>query len=270
MRKDLFVLVCVALLAPSGKAQGQKAMRAQRQVAQAHPTQLVLREIPSEMTRRFSAFHPALQPSAKSWVEQQAQQEVQKPAPDVAALRNVIRNRFPALEPSSSAGLKMKATLGGGIEAMAFIVLMQTTNDMDKDLKAVMAHVKVINDAKQKLRDLISKINTEIAENAGRPSARCQTPFCQSLPSQLKELSMATSGLQRPVRLDAPADLSYPNLGGLRDQMKLNLDSLGATSSLHEMRLQQMMERRAKFFEALSNCMKKTSDAQASIIQNLK
>jgi hypothetical protein len=159
MRKDLFVLVCVALLAPSGKAQGQKAMPAQRQVVQAHRTQLVLREIPSKMARRFSAFHPLLQPSAKSWVEQQAQQEAQKPAPDVAALRNVIRNRFPALEPPSSAGLKMKATLGGGdIEAMAFIVLMQATNDMDKDLKAIMAHVKVINDAKQKLRDLMSKI----------------------------------------------------------------------------------------------------------------
>ncbi len=270
MRTNLSILVCMVLLAPPGMAQVQKTAVAPRQLApQAPAAQVVLRPIPSDMARRFAAFKPALKPSAKIWVEQQALQEAQKQVPDAAVLKTMIRNRFPALAASNRSASGMSVG-DGDIEAIAFIVLMQAMNDMEQDLKSIGAQVQAMNNAKQKLRDLMSGINAANAGNSSGASARCRTPFCLSLPSQLKELSVSTRGLQRPVQLFAPADPTFANLSGLQGQMKASLDSLGSLSAELDRRIRLYQERHAKLLEILSTIMKKTSDSQAGIIQNLK
>jgi hypothetical protein len=48
------------------------------------------------------------------------------------------------------------------------------------------------------------------------------------------------------------------------------VDSLGEVESLESMRLQMQVDRRSKFFEALSNIMKKIDSTQETIVQNLK
>jgi hypothetical protein len=55
---------------------------------------------------------------------------------------------------------------GQDIEAIAFIVLVNATNDMDKDLQEIMAQVKAMTNAKQKLRDLINLVNKDVADEA--------------------------------------------------------------------------------------------------------
>lgn len=47
-------------------------------------------------------------------------------------------------------------------------------------------------------------------------------------------------------------------------------DSMNEMSEMTSMRLQMAMDRRSKFVEALSNIMKKMSDTDSSIIQNMK
>jgi hypothetical protein len=47
-------------------------------------------------------------------------------------------------------------------------------------------------------------------------------------------------------------------------------DNLSDASASAQLRLQSALERRAKFFETLSNILKKTSDTSQSITQNLK
>jgi hypothetical protein len=48
------------------------------------------------------------------------------------------------------------------------------------------------------------------------------------------------------------------------------LDTLGDLSQEQSMRLQRLMDRRSKFFETLSNLMKKISDTAEGIVANLK
>ena len=47
---------------------------------------------------------------------------------------------------------------GQDIEAIAFLVLMQAAKSAQEDLKAIMAQVKAINNAKQKQRELMSEL----------------------------------------------------------------------------------------------------------------
>jgi hypothetical protein len=63
---------------------------------------------------------------------------------------------------------------------------------------------------------------------------------------------------------------SVQQLGEAQDALAANLDSLGELNSEQALALQQAMERRAQFLEALSNLLKKQSDTQNQIVQNLK
>ena len=52
--------------------------------------------------------------------------------------------------------------------------------------------------------------------------------------------------------------------------LKDNLDSMSEMGEMESMRLQMAMDRMSKFMQALSNILKKTSDTDSNIIQNLK
>jgi hypothetical protein len=56
----------------------------------------------------------------------------------------------------------------------------------------------------------------------------------------------------------------------LQEGLEEKLDTMSDMGELDQLRLQQYMERRAKFYETLSNILKKIADTQQSIIQNLK
>jgi hypothetical protein len=49
--------------------------------------------------------------------------------------------------------------------ALTFIVMMEATKSARDDLRAIMAEVKAINAAKSALRDVISKVSHDIADN---------------------------------------------------------------------------------------------------------
>jgi chromosome segregation ATPase len=59
-------------------------------------------------------------------------------------------------------------------------------------------------------------------------------------------------------------------LKALQQALNAQLDSMNEMSEMTSMDLQMAMDRRSKFVETLSNVLKKISDTQASIIQNMK
>ncbi|MET0811593.1 MAG: hypothetical protein ABWY03_00975 [Microbacterium sp.] len=59
-------------------------------------------------------------------------------------------------------------------------------------------------------------------------------------------------------------------IAAAHDALLAGRDRLSEASETETMRMQSLMDRRAKAFEALSNTMKKTSDAQQDIIDDLK
>ena len=53
-----------------------------------------------------------------------------------------------------------------GSEA-AFLVLCMATKDMDDDIRQIMAEIKAMNQAKQKMRDSINELDNAIAGEIG-------------------------------------------------------------------------------------------------------
>jgi hypothetical protein len=237
----------------------------QHQDAAAVAPQLKPREITPEMKRRIAAIQSALQPSTREWVEQQAKLESQKQSPDAPSIEAAVYNRFPAL---NTRGGPAKAS---DMNSLVAVVLMQEANDAEKDLQDTIAQVQAINNAKQKMRDLLSQLDQEIKSNPTPVnSTLCQTSLCKSLAASLNQISAATANLQKPLRMGVPAKPTYADLKVVQSQLQSSLDSMNEMSEMTSMRLQMAMDRRSKFVEALSNIMKKIDSTQETIVQNLK
>ena len=169
-RKLSAVTIAFALagtLATSVAAQTQSSAPQQRSAASVAPPQTNLREVPPEITRRIEAFHSALQPSAKAWVDQQARLEAEKPAPDAPSIESAVSQRFPVLNSRGSGTAK-------DINALVAMVMMQAVNDAESDLQKMMAQMQATTKAKQLERDLISQLQSEeAAMKSVAPSPIC-------------------------------------------------------------------------------------------------
>jgi hypothetical protein len=127
------------------------------------------------------------------------------------------------------------------------------------------------NGQKQQLRQLVDEINkAEAGLSANQKSEACRSAFCNSLPTRLSELNASAGSAGRPVRLQAPASPSYQQLITLQSQANQALDSMNEQSETQSLELQMTMDRRSKLLETLSNIEKTISDADSSIVQNLK
>jgi putative addiction module CopG family antidote len=84
----------------------------------------------------------------------------------------VVRAALRLFEARAAANRATYAVLGampeGDIEALVFIVLMEAAKSAQEDLKAIMAHVKAINAAKQAHRDLLAQMQRDQATTSGR------------------------------------------------------------------------------------------------------
>ncbi len=128
---------------------------------------------------------------------------------------------------------------GDDIEAIAFLVLMQASRSAQEDLKAIMAEVKAITNAKAKLREMLDQ-----------PSERGLDLF---------SANAVISAL-----------ITRAELCRVVEGMQNDLDSMSELSETESLRLQMAMDRISKFMSTLSNILKKMSDTASQITQNLK
>jgi hypothetical protein len=191
-------------------------------------------------------------------------------------LRSQIRSRFAAsIAPSKSAGEPASGMTGlpagADIEAMAFVVLMQATNDMNQDLLQIMAEVKTETAAKQQLRDLENQLNRDAASASGNMAKQpCRTAACAALPGELKQLAAATAQTKCPIRLTVAANASYGQIRQAVTQTSNEVDSLDDISQQQQMQMQMLMDRLSQSEEILSNLMKSEQDTAGNIVSNLK
>src|SRR5258706_13377452 len=108
-----------------------------------------------------------LTPKIRRFVDRQAKTGRYKDAGDVI---NAALQRMEVADGLAGAPADF-AILGdlnsADIEALAFIVLMEAAKSAQEDLKAIMAEVKAMTNARAKLPDLINKVNRDVATNAG-------------------------------------------------------------------------------------------------------
>jgi len=131
------------------------ALAAPAQMHHIRPSTMADVALPDHATQLYARFSARLTPRGHIWVEQQSQ-----------------RLRNGSLDPSqvtSEAGQGCAGAFGacggdGDIEALAFIVLMQATNDQDQDLQNIMAGVKAVNNAKSELRNQIQAMHQLTAQ----------------------------------------------------------------------------------------------------------
>ena len=220
-------------------------------------------ELPAGAEALHAKLAAGLPPSVRSWVEaegRKAGRSVRAGTFDADAVRAAAHSRF--------AG---QTVADMDIEVLAFIVLMQATQAMEEDLKAIMAEMKAANAAKQKLRDLIGKVNKDVAQNAGkRDGDPCRPPQCGVGRAALSEVQPALAAARARVAFAQQDVATIRDLRALQDELKGKLDSLNEMSEMTSLRLQMMMDRRPKFISTLSSIMKRISDTQSSIVQNLK
>jgi Arc/MetJ-type ribon-helix-helix transcriptional regulator len=166
---------------------------------------------------------------------------------------------------------------GGDIEAIAFLVLQQAAKSAQDDLKAIMAHVKAINNAKAALRSVMDSIGKDIAANEGHKNKHPPFDFSQGMGNEaayhhaLMPIRDSKGGVEFIITdLFAGHIVSIDELIAIKDNLKNDLDSISEMGEMESLRLQMAMDRMSKMISALSNLLKKISDTAAAITQNMK
>ncbi len=242
--------------------------------AAAPAAKLEIRPVPPELLRRSVNIRAVLQPSAKTWIEQQAKIEARKSNLDLNALRTAIHQRFASSfssAGSSQPGPPAPLLNDGDIAAIAVVVIMMMVQDSDSDLQQQMQNANAMMQAKQQIRSLLDQMNQDLA--AGKASPRneaCTTAFCRSLPAKLAQIAASSSKLPHPIHLRAPANMTWQQLAALQSQTNQALDSANEISEMGSMRVQMLMDARTKLLQAASDMEKSMSDTDMAIVGNLK
>jgi regulator of replication initiation timing len=218
-----------------------------------------LTEIPSEATALYAKLVGKVQPNVRPFINEQAL-KLRQGSTDPNAVSSSLDAIF------SAAGIANM-----DVTEAAFIVIMQATKDMDEDIKAMMDEVKSFTSAKQKLRNLLTRVNQDVAKNANKKDTDvCAQPACGGY----QTIMMEVAPVLKRIRTRTPLVLSEPiNIGQLRslaDNLKGKLDGMNEMSEMTSLRLQMMMDRRSQFIITLSNMMKKISSTQDTTIQKIK
>jgi len=181
---------------------------------------LSLPPVPVELTNKQQRLTRYLQPSARAWIDQEAQRLANAKTLDEEGLRSDIRARF-------TRGLN-----GGDIDSVAFSVLMRATADMDGDLKDLMAEIKNLTTAKGKLRDLISKVGPDVVAHAGKVDIQpCTSSVCQRYPSMSYEAATALKQVPNGGTLRAG---TIATVGDLRTTLKSLTTKLDSMNDIRE------------------------------------
>lgn len=87
--------------------------------------------------------------------------------------------------------------------------------------------------------------------------------------AQAREL-LARAELVRANYVPAAGQPTKAELDSSIEQMKSDLDSMSEMGEMQSLRLQMAMDRLSKMMSTLSNVLKKISDTQGAIVQNIK
>lgn len=226
------------------------------------------------MRAKYDALRQHLSPAAAAWVQSEAATVAKTPSANASTVEASAKARF---------GNQLQ---NRDIESLVFIVLMQATDDQDKDLQEIMNQTQAINQQKNKLREVQSQatvaqneLNKQMAgektrggktNSAATDAVRCTSPACAQLAQKTSEANQLAPATGSAARYAVSATPTTAQLQELQNQTKSGLDSMNEMSEMTSMRLQMAMDRQSKFYETLSNLMKSVSETQSSIVQNLK
>jgi hypothetical protein len=232
------------------------------------------RPIPAESLQRFEQLHAALQPSARTWVDQQASIEAQRSKPDLGALRAAVRQRFASSLSATGpgrAGFSAGPLNAGTVDAMVWLILVQSYQEQQQGLQSRAERTQFYNNLESKIRSVLTGMQQESAAAKSSPRiATCATAFCRSLPSRLAEINAASAKTLHPTNLQAPANITYMQLSALQNEAYQALNNVNAESELQYLALQENMQSESRTFSLMSNMEKSMSDQASNVVGNLR
>jgi hypothetical protein len=176
------------------------------------------------------------------------------------------------------------------VMAMAIIVILEAAKSAREDLKAIMDGVKAINKEKEGWRSVQQMVNnlnsSQVGGNMSDPIDT--TKFNQAVnKNKGDEIGQVrtnkTSGGETTVTINTPGPdgsvtkdgltISAKNKQGIADAketVKNKLDSLSEMGEMESLRLQMAMDRLSKLMSTISNLIKKSSETNQGITQNIK
>lgn len=172
----------------------------------------------------------------------------------VAASKSIVHGAYPNVSGLSDSD----------ILALCMIVMMDAAQDAEADLKAIMDGVQQINKLKKELRQDLQALHGSRTSSSGHRfdfdnlKITSRTGLVYYRVPKLPPFPHSSEGLTL-----AQLDADVASINSELDSM----NELGETESL---RLQMAMDRKSKLIEALSNILKKISDTDSQILQNLK
>ncbi|MGZ8369446.1 MAG: hypothetical protein ACXWVH_00140 [Caulobacteraceae bacterium] len=224
MRKA--ILMCAAAASLGGTALAQTVYRP-APVMRAAPMFVTPPPLNRIALDREARLRARMQPSALAWIDAEGRRQA-RVGPSETRVREAVTTRWAVLGSMNNAD----------IEALCFLVLMQAAKSAREDLKAIMAEVKAINQAKAEQRKSLAQ--------------------AQAAQADAKRQMADEYGRRRDCEAH-PADC-------LNDRR----DSLSEQSEEQQLKMQMVMDRMAKADSAASNAMRKFSETSSQIIGNLK
>ncbi|MDH3280972.1 MAG: hypothetical protein OEQ18_07560 [Gammaproteobacteria bacterium] len=175
------------------------------------------------------------------------------------------------------------------VSEAVFMVMTDAIKGMDDDIRAIMAEIKAMTEAKGRLRELIRDLNQWISQEMSKHPNSNHIDL-EKVTGKSPNGAFKVSGKKvkynepRPniedadlvvecatvYELSGGAGVTIRGLASLLEAIKGKLDSMNEMSEMTSLRLQMAMDRRAKFISTLSNMMKKISTTQDMLVQNIK
>lgn len=144
------------------------------------------------------------------------------------------------------------------IEAIAFLVMMQASKSAQEDLKSIMAQVKSINNQKSRIREALAAL-----DDKSHSISRVRL-------DSFKLLLKPQPNVRQTNNIPATRAVSQLEIENMKTGLADSRDSLSEMGEMQQLKMQMLMDRRSKLMSTLSNLMKKISQTQDSIIDNLK
>jgi hypothetical protein len=169
------------------------------------------------------------------------------------------------------------------IEDLIVLVLIQASEEAQDDLREILEDMRAVTQAKRRLRDTAARLKkrAEPVDEQERDEYRqreSEREFERIDTTLLTQLLVTVAAHQSNREALAQTDevlrirrrVRRAGVDETVDQAKDDLDSLSELGEMESLRLQMAMDRRSKFMTALSNILKKMSDTNDAIVQNLK
>lgn len=212
----------------------------------------------------------SLTPQLKRYVEHKVKDGSYKTAGD--AIQEALR----LLEDRDQLIATTPALNGSDIETLVQTVLLQAARDAEEDLREILREMQSITAARRKLRELIRRVRHDQADNQGRLRLEYNARGLGSERAYHRApVPVADPGAKGGVRfvqtdLHSGRIADIETLESIQSDLRDKLDGMDELSEMTSLRLQIIMDRRSKFLSTLSNILKKISDTQDALVQNLK